>query len=115
MWETSTGRCLRSIALGAGVCRVCWSPAAGLALLAAASGARLLLLSPGADVGAHRVAARTDRLLDEPPPHHDQTSQYRPGACEATVSHSHRPTARPIPCLYFQWTSERSRASSGTK
>lgn len=71
VWETATGRCLRTVQLDAPVTRVAWTPAAGLSLVAAAAGARLLLLNPGADVGAHRVAARTDRLLEEPPPQHD--------------------------------------------
>lgn len=75
VWETSTGRCLRSIRLGETVCRVGWGPAPGLSLVAAAVGNRLLLLNPGADIGAHRVAERTDRLLEEPPPAHDVASE----------------------------------------
>lgn len=71
VWETSSGRCLRTLRLAEGVARVAWSPAGGLSLVAAAAGARLLLLNPGAGVGAHRVAARTDALLHEPPPAHD--------------------------------------------
>lgn len=71
VWETRSGRCLRTLRLAEGVARVAWSPAGGLSLVAAAAGARLLLLNPGAGVGAHRVAARTDALLQEPPPAHD--------------------------------------------
>ncbi|CAB3227985.1 unnamed protein product [Arctia plantaginis] len=71
VWESSTGRCLRTVRLAESVSRVAWIPTAGLSLVAAAAGARLLLLNPGADVGAHRVAQRTDDLLEEPPPKHD--------------------------------------------
>ncbi|GBP58967.1 Ribosome biogenesis protein BOP1 homolog [Eumeta japonica] len=71
VWETSTGRCLRTIDLGTSVCRVAWTPSQGLSLIAAAAGSRLLLLNPGADIGAHRVAETTDKLLEEPPPSHD--------------------------------------------
>lgn len=75
VWETSTGRCLRSIQLSEPVSRVGWTPAGGLSLLAAAAGARLLLLNPGAGVGAGRVARRTDELLEEPPPARDTQGQ----------------------------------------
>lgn len=71
IWETSTGRCLRTIELGEPVSRVLWSPAPALWLVAAAAGSRLLLLNPGTRIGHHRRAARTDLLLDEPPPQHD--------------------------------------------
>ncbi|KAL0878461.1 hypothetical protein ABMA27_003557 [Loxostege sticticalis] len=81
VWETSTGRCLRSIRLGESVCRVGWGPAPGLSLVAAAVGNRLLLLNPGADIGAHRVAERTDRLLEEPPPAHDVAMDDRTKSC----------------------------------
>lgn len=76
MWETSTGRCLRTVALEGPVSRVAWAPVRGLSLVLAAVGARLLLLNPGRDIGAHRVAAHTDALLVDAPPHHDHTSQY---------------------------------------
>ncbi|KAL4703128.1 hypothetical protein ACJJTC_000187 [Scirpophaga incertulas] len=85
VWELSTGRCLRTLAVGevgeAGqvveaVVRARWCPARGLSLAGAAAGRRLVLLNPGSDVGAHRVAARTDRLLATPPAHHDVASQY---------------------------------------
>lgn len=56
--------------------RVAWTPAAGLSLVAAAAGHRLLLLNPGADIGAHKVAQLTDDLLEEPPPQHDVVSEY---------------------------------------
>ncbi|CAH2089967.1 unnamed protein product [Euphydryas editha] len=81
VWETQTGRCLRTAALGAAVARVAWTPAAGLSLVAAALGRRLLLLNPGADVGAHRVAAATDALLAEPPPQHDVLMDERTSSC----------------------------------
>ncbi|KAJ8719903.1 hypothetical protein PYW07_011946 [Mythimna separata] len=81
VWETSTGRCLRSIALDGPVSRVAWIPTPGLSLVAAAAGARLLLLNPGADIGAHRVAARTDELLEEPPPQHDVQVDSRTASC----------------------------------
>ncbi|KAI8431886.1 hypothetical protein MSG28_004444 [Choristoneura fumiferana] len=77
VWETSTGRCLRTITLGQPVSRVAWTPAAGLSLVAAAVGNRLLLLNPGQDIGTHRVAARTDELLEEPPPSHDVVMDER--------------------------------------
>lgn len=80
MWESASGRCLRTLRLDEPVARVAWTPAAGLSLVAAAAGARLLLLNPGADVGAHRVAARTDELLREPPPHHDVAADARSAA-----------------------------------
>ncbi|XP_053608417.1 ribosome biogenesis protein BOP1 homolog [Plodia interpunctella] len=83
VWETSTGRCLRTIQVSpepAPVTAVAWTPARGLALVAAAAGARLLLLSPGAGVGAHRVADRTDQLLMEPPPH-NVTMDERTASC----------------------------------
>lgn len=77
IWETSTGRCLRTIPLPAPVARVAWTPALGLSLVAAAVGNRLLLLNPGQDIGAHKVAARTDELLEEPPPQHDVVMDER--------------------------------------
>ncbi|CAH0726848.1 unnamed protein product, partial [Brenthis ino] len=81
VWETSTGRCLRTIELGEPVARVAWTPAAGLSLVGVALGRRLLLLNPGADIGAHRVAARTDDLLAEPPPKHDVQMDERTQSC----------------------------------
>ncbi|CAG4933037.1 unnamed protein product [Parnassius apollo] len=81
IWETSSGRCLRTLALGCAVSRVAWTPAAGLSLLAAAAGTRLLLLNPGAGVGAHRVAQRTDDLLADPPPARDVVMDERTAAC----------------------------------
>lgn len=87
MWETQTGRCLRTLALGEAVARVAWTPAAGLSLVAAARGRRLLLLNPGAGVGAHRAAAATDRLLAEPPPAHDVLSECRTRTRPAPAYH----------------------------
>ncbi|KOB76137.1 Uncharacterized protein OBRU01_06296 [Operophtera brumata] len=81
VWETSTGRCLRSIVCAEPVVRVAWIPVAGLSLVAVASGRRLLLLNPGADIGCHRVAARTDQLLEEPPPKHDVQMDERTRTC----------------------------------
>lgn len=81
VWETSSGRCLRSIEVGAGVTRVAWIPVHGLSLVACAVAARLLLLNPGAQVGAHRVALHTDALLEEPPPHHDVVAEQRVRDC----------------------------------
>ncbi|XP_046967865.1 ribosome biogenesis protein BOP1 homolog [Vanessa cardui] len=81
VWETSSGRCLRTVRLGAGVARVAWTPALGLSLVAVALGRRLLLLNPGADIGAHRVAADTDALLAEPPPAHDVLMDERTSSC----------------------------------
>ncbi|CAH0755058.1 unnamed protein product [Diatraea saccharalis] len=81
VWEVSTGRCLHTVEAGEAVARVCWSPAAGLALLAAAAGARLLLLAPGDRVGSRRAAETTDRLLDEPPPPHDVAMDERTRSC----------------------------------
>lgn len=78
VWETSSGRCLRSIACASPVVRVAWIPVAGLSLVAVAAGHRLLLINPGADIGCHRVAARTDQLLEEPPPKHDVQSESCP-------------------------------------
>lgn len=109
VWETQTGRCLRTLALGEAVARVAWTPAAGLSLVAAARGRRLLLLNPGAGVGAHRVAAATDRLLAEPPPAHDVLSECRtrtrpaparhpPGTRPALARHS--PDTRPTSVLH---------------
>ncbi|XP_022112807.2 ribosome biogenesis protein BOP1 homolog [Pieris rapae] len=71
VWEVASGRCLRTLALGEPAAVARWTPVGGLSLVAAAAGARLLLLNPGADVGAHRVAERTDRLLRDAPPAHD--------------------------------------------
>lgn len=56
--------------------RVLWSPAPALWLVAAAAGSRLLLLNPGTRIGHHRRAARTDLLLDEPPPQHDVQREH---------------------------------------
>ncbi|KAJ0176349.1 hypothetical protein K1T71_008523 [Dendrolimus kikuchii] len=81
VWECSSGRCLRTVALGEPVSRVAWIPAAGLSLVACAAGARLLLLNPGAGVGAHRTADATDRLLQEPPPAHDVVMDERTASC----------------------------------
>ncbi|XP_038212703.1 ribosome biogenesis protein BOP1 homolog [Zerene cesonia] len=90
VWETSTGRCLRTLQLGGGgeggageggVSRAAWTPAGGLSLVAGAVGARLLLLNPGAGVGAHRVAARTDELLRDAPPSHDVVMDERTRSC----------------------------------
>ncbi|XP_064073157.1 ribosome biogenesis protein BOP1 homolog isoform X1 [Vanessa tameamea] len=81
VWETSSGRCLRTVRLGAAVARVAWTPALGLSLVAVALGRRLLLLNPGADIGAHRVAADTDALLAEPPPAHDVLMDERTSSC----------------------------------
>lgn len=69
VWETGSGRCVRVLALGASVARVVWLPAAGLCVLAAAAGPRLLLLAPG--TGPRRAVERTDDLLAEAPPDHD--------------------------------------------
>ncbi|XP_041981101.1 ribosome biogenesis protein BOP1 homolog [Aricia agestis] len=80
VWETSTGRCLRTLEVGGAVAGVAWTPARGLSLLAAAVGPRLLLLNPGERIGAHRVAARTDELLREPPPQRDVTMDERTAA-----------------------------------
>ncbi|XP_048483361.1 ribosome biogenesis protein BOP1 homolog [Plutella xylostella] len=77
VWEASTGRCLRTIDLGEPVVKVEWTPAKGLSLIAAAVGNRLLLLNPGSDIGAHKVAAATDELLEEPPPQHDTVMDER--------------------------------------
>ncbi|XP_045500058.1 ribosome biogenesis protein BOP1 homolog [Colias croceus] len=85
VWETSTGRCLRTLQLGGeggeGVSRALWTPSGGLSLVAAAVGARLLLLNPGAGVGAHRTAARTDLLLRDAPPAHDVVMDERTRSC----------------------------------
>ncbi|CAK1542850.1 unnamed protein product [Leptosia nina] len=81
VWETSTGRCLRTVSLGEPVTRALWTPVSGLSLLAAAVGPELLLLNPGAGIGAHRVAERTDRLLEEPPPAHDVQMDERTRSC----------------------------------
>ncbi|XP_052742253.1 ribosome biogenesis protein BOP1 homolog isoform X2 [Bicyclus anynana] len=80
VWETATGRCLRTVELGEPVRAAAWTPAAGLSLVAVALGRRLLLLNPGADVGAARVAARTDELLAEAPPAHDAAPDARTAA-----------------------------------
>lgn len=80
MWETATGRCLRTLQLDEPVSRVLWSPSAGLALVAAAAGSTLHLLNPGQHIGAHRVGARTDQLLEEPPPQHDVQVEPRTAA-----------------------------------
>lgn len=97
VWETQTGRCLRTLALGEAVARVAWTPAAGLSLVAAARGRRLLLLNPGAGVGAHRAAAATDRLLAEPPPAHDVLSECRPPPGTRPAPARHPPATRPHP------------------
>ncbi|XP_039757078.1 ribosome biogenesis protein BOP1 homolog [Pararge aegeria] len=81
VWETSSGRCLRTLALGEAVRAAAWAPAPGLSLLAVALGRRLLLLSPGADVGAARVAQTTDDLLRDEPPAHDTAMDERTAAC----------------------------------
>ncbi|XP_059062390.1 ribosome biogenesis protein BOP1 homolog [Achroia grisella] len=81
VWETSTGRCLHTHAAGEPVVSVAWSPARGLALVAAAAGARLPLLAPGRRVGAGRAAAATDRLLAAAPPAHDVLMDERTAAC----------------------------------
>ncbi|VVC98243.1 unnamed protein product [Leptidea sinapis] len=81
VWETSTGRCLRTVDVGGPVARVLWTPASGLSLVAAAVGDELLFLNPGAGVGAHRVAERTDELLERAPPQHDVVMDERTRAC----------------------------------
>ncbi|KAI5643252.1 hypothetical protein NE865_04670 [Phthorimaea operculella] len=83
VWETATGRCLRSIELKEPVTRVAWTPATGLSLVAAAVGNKLLLLNPGSDIGCHKVAERTDELLEEPPPQHDVVNVY---SCREEIS-----------------------------
>ncbi|CAH2041807.1 unnamed protein product, partial [Iphiclides podalirius] len=81
VWETSSGRCLRTLELGEPVRRVAWTPAAGLSLVAAAVGQRLLLLNPGAAAGARRTAAATDALLADAPPASDERMDERTAAC----------------------------------
>ncbi|CAH0625188.1 unnamed protein product [Chrysodeixis includens] len=89
VWESSTGRCLRTLRVGegeaggegVGVARVAWGPSEALALLGAAVGRRLLLLAPGAGVVPARVADRTDRLLEAAPPQHDVTVDARTASC----------------------------------
>ncbi|XP_013192497.2 ribosome biogenesis protein BOP1 homolog [Amyelois transitella] len=87
VWETSTGRCLRTIAVApalageaGGVRCVQWAPVRALSVVGAAAGGRLLLLNPGADIGAHAVARRTDELLMEPPPQ-KMTMDARTASC----------------------------------
>lgn len=75
VWETSSGRCLRTIPCLAPVAVVAWIPVAGLSLVAVACGNRLLLLNPGSEIGCHRVAEATDGLLEEAPPTHDVQSE----------------------------------------
>ncbi|XP_068629720.1 ribosome biogenesis protein BOP1 homolog [Battus philenor] len=82
VWEASTGRCLRTIELGEAVRQVQWTPSGGLSLVAAAAGRRLLLLNPGADVGAHRTARLTDDLLAEPPPARDLMDERTAGCVQ---------------------------------
>lgn len=77
VWETATGRCLRTISVPTAVTAVQWSPSPGLALVAACCGHELILLNPGRDIGAPRAADRTDRLLRDPPPPHDQAEDPR--------------------------------------
>ncbi|KAH9639802.1 hypothetical protein HF086_002947 [Spodoptera exigua] len=74
LWETGSGRCARVLQLGGSVARVAWLPAAGLVLLAAAVGPRLLLLAPG--TGSQRAVERTDDLLAEAPPDHDGSGTF---------------------------------------
>ncbi|XP_045774193.1 ribosome biogenesis protein BOP1 homolog isoform X1 [Maniola jurtina] len=81
VWETSTGRCLRTVELGEAVTAAAWTPVAGLSLVAVALGRRLLLLNPGADIGAARVARRTDELLQDEPSQHDATMDERTSSC----------------------------------
>ncbi|XP_032518028.2 ribosome biogenesis protein BOP1 homolog [Danaus plexippus] len=81
VWESSTGRCVRTVSLGAAVTRVSWSPAAALCLVAAAAGPRALLLNVQAGAGAHRAARATDRLLAEAPPQHDTRMDERTSSC----------------------------------
>ncbi|CAG9582900.1 unnamed protein product [Danaus chrysippus] len=75
VWESSTGRCVRTVSLGAPVTRVSWSPSSSLCLVSAAAGPRALLLNVQAGAGAHRAARATDRLLAEAPPQHDTRSE----------------------------------------
>ncbi|KAG6459636.1 ribosome biogenesis protein BOP1 homolog isoform X2 [Manduca sexta] len=81
VWETSSGRCLRTVSLQEPVSRVSWLPTGALTLVAVAVGSRVLLLNPGARVGAHRAAQRTDELLQEPPPQGDVRMDERTAAC----------------------------------
>ncbi|KAJ2951501.1 hypothetical protein O0L34_g13653 [Tuta absoluta] len=96
VWETATGRCLRSIELKEPVTRVAWTPATGLSLIAAAVGSKLLLLNPGSDIGCHRVAARTDELLEEPPPQHDVVMDERTSAVSQWAAVSPEDWARGV-------------------
>lgn len=51
VWELATGRCLKTLEVEEPVRDVCWTPATGLALVAAAVGNKLLLLAPGQSIG----------------------------------------------------------------
>ncbi len=55
LWEVQTGRCMRTWALGSPVHCVSWCPAAGLRILAAAAGNRIVLLPAGAHFAIHAV------------------------------------------------------------
>uniref|UniRef100_A0A8C3U3F9 Ribosome biogenesis protein BOP1 n=1 Tax=Catharus ustulatus TaxID=91951 RepID=A0A8C3U3F9_CATUS len=62
LWEVSSGRCLRSLTLGAVVRSVAWNPNPSICLLAVALEEQVLLVNPG--LGDRLLVAATDQLLD---------------------------------------------------
>ncbi|XP_073812684.1 ribosome biogenesis protein BOP1 homolog [Musca autumnalis] len=65
IWEIATGRCIRTIETDDVVRCVAWCPNPKLAIIAVASGNRLLLINP--KVGDKMLVKKTDDLLAEAP------------------------------------------------
>lgn len=65
VWEISTGRCVRTIAVGGTVRGVSWCPNVALSLVAVVADRKCLLINP--NVGDKLVIEKTDTVLLEPP------------------------------------------------
>lgn len=83
LWEVSTGRCLKTIAInGVGKC-VAWCPNQAVCLLGIAVERRVILLNP--HLGDSLVAKKTDELLEVPP----QEDKITPERIKAAVQWDH--------------------------
>lgn len=65
VWETLTGRCLRTIVLESSVRCVQWCPNKAISLLAVAAGPFIYFINPG--VGDKVIMSNTDAILDALP------------------------------------------------
>lgn len=65
VWEVSTGRCVRTVAVGGTVRSVAWCPNQALSLVAVAADRKCLLINP--NVGDKLIVEKTDSILEEPP------------------------------------------------